>query len=115
MSRAIRRQITVTAEAPLTHTEMYIIRVHSLRKASIFSPVAIHHINETTAKRLNTLYDELQKQGADMVVAGYPIAEYEGTPERAAYDEMGQEIADALDAAVISDFNDYRYPTSYFL
>ena len=34
--------------------------------------------------------------------------------ERAAYDEMGQEIADALDAAVISDFNDYRYPTSYF-
>lgn len=79
-----------------------------------FSPVAIHHINETTAKRLNTLYDDLQKQGADMVVAGYPIVEYEGTPERAAYDEMGQEIADALDAAVISDFNDYRYPTSYF-
>ena len=79
-----------------------------------FSPVAIHHINETTAKRLNMLYDDLRKQGADMVVAGYPIAEYEGTPERAAYDEMGQEIADALDAAVISDFNDYRYPTSYF-
>ena len=36
-----------------------------------------------------------KKQGADMVVAGYPIAEYEGTPERVRYDEMGQEIADA--------------------
>lgn len=79
-----------------------------------FSPVVINHINETTARRLNELNAYLTERGARMVVAAYPVAVYEKTPAADEYYEMGKEISDALDCAVISDFRDYMLDQTYF-
>ncbi len=79
-----------------------------------FSPVTINHINEQSAKRLNALNAYLTQRGADMVIAAYPIANYEKAPSKEEYLQMGQEMADALDCSVISDFRDYMYDPSLF-
>lgn len=79
-----------------------------------FSPVTINHINEESAARLNALCDKLKAQGADMVIAAYPIAAYENAPTPEEYYEMGVEMSRALSCSVISDFRDYMYDTSYF-
>ena len=79
-----------------------------------FSQVTIHHINETTAKRLNELNAYLTEQGATMLVAAYPVAVYEKTPSPEEYYEMGNEMARALDCPVISDFRDYMLDKNYF-
>nr|MBQ8252296.1 hypothetical protein [Lachnospiraceae bacterium] len=79
-----------------------------------FSPVRIYHINESTANRLNALNSYLGERGATMLVAAYPIANYEKAPKAEEYFEMGQELSDALDCPVISDFRDYMYDVAYF-
>ena len=79
-----------------------------------FSPVVINHISEETATRLNNLYQKLQEQGADMVIASYPIAAYEKAPSPEEYYEMGLEMSRALSCSVISDFRDYMFDTDYF-
>lgn len=79
-----------------------------------FSPVTINHMNEASAGRLNALYQELTAKGADMVIAAYPIANYENAPSEDAYYEMGLEMSKMLHCSVISDFRDYMYDTSYF-
>lgn len=79
-----------------------------------FSPVTINHINETTAARLNGLNAYLTQRGATMLVAAYPIAVYENTPSADEYYAMGQELQDALDCPVISDFRNYMLDESYF-
>lgn len=79
-----------------------------------FSPVTINHMNEASAGRLNALYQELTAKGADMVIAAYPIANYENAPSEDAYYEMGLEMSKMLHCSVISDFRDYMYDTSFF-
>lgn len=79
-----------------------------------FSSVTINHINETTAARLNELNSYLTEHGATMLVAAYPIAIYENTPSPQQYYEMGNEMADALECPVISDFRDYMLDKTYF-
>ena len=79
-----------------------------------FSPVTINHINDTTTKRLNDLNAYLIERGATMVIAAYPIANYEQAPEADDYWAFGQELSDALDSQVISDFRDYMYGVEWF-
>lgn len=79
-----------------------------------FSPVTINHMNEASAGRLNALYHTLKGQGADMVIASYPIANYEKAPSEEEYYQMGCEMSDMLDCQVISDFRDYMFDTTYF-
>ncbi|MBQ8527093.1 MAG: hypothetical protein IJ429_01345 [Lachnospiraceae bacterium] len=79
-----------------------------------FSPVVINHINSATAQRLNELNSYLTERGAAMLVAAYPVAVYEKTPSPEQYYKMGQEMADALDCPVISDFRDYMLDKTYF-
>ena len=69
--------------------------------------------NECVA-RLNALNSYVQEQGATMVIAGYPIADGEFTPDKSEYQLFQQELEDKMDAAVISDYTDYFYPYSYF-
>ena len=79
-----------------------------------FTPATVNHINEDCAGRLNGIYDKLKAKGADMVIAAYPIPLWDEVPSAEAYTQMGQEISDALEAELISDFTAYRYDVSYF-
>ncbi len=79
-----------------------------------FTPAVITEISDATVKRMNRLYQQLRAKGADMVVVGFPIALWEQAEDEAAYSEFEKELSEKLDAPVISEFNDYRYPTSYF-
>lgn len=79
-----------------------------------FSSVTINHISKACADRMNRLHDKLSEKGAHMVVAAYPIANYENAPKPEEYDLMQEEMRQALKAEVISDFKDYMYDPSYF-
>lgn len=79
-----------------------------------FSSVTINHINENTAARMNELNAYLTARGATMVVAAYPVADYEKAPSPEEYYDMGKEMAEVLDCEVISDFRDYMYDVKYF-
>ncbi len=92
----------------------YFPRPQTVADGVDFSPVMIHHINGTTAERLNELNAYLTERGATMLVAAYPIAVYKKTPSEKEYFEMGKEISDALDCKVISDFRDYMFDETYF-
>ncbi len=73
-------------------------------------------INDTCTDRINRLSDYLEKRGAKLVIAGYPvIVDGEGSSQYR--EEMGrfeQELREKLTCDVISDFQDYIYDRSYF-
>lgn len=79
------------------------------------TPVNVPEINDICVNRLNRLNECVNSQGADMVVAGYPIA-YGKYSEFTQDDfvEFEKKLADELDCNVISDFTDYFYPYDYF-
>lgn len=79
-----------------------------------YSTAVVHHINEETAGRLNELYKTLKGKGADMVIAAYPIPMHENAASPQEYADFTAELSEALDAPVISDFQEYMYDTSYF-
>lgn len=79
-----------------------------------FSPVRINPISDVAAERINRLNSYLTERGAVLVVAGYPVAECETTPDRAAYEAFRLDLQEKLDCPVISDYNDYRMDKSCF-
>ena len=76
--------------------------------------VPLPQINDACVNRLNELKAWLNAQGAEMVIAAYPIGDGEFTPAEDEYISFQQELADRLDAEVISDFTDYFYGYSLF-
>ncbi len=76
--------------------------------------VPLPQINDACVNRLNELKAWLNAQGAEMVIAAYPIGDGEFTPAEDEYISFQQELADRLDAEVISDFTDYFYDYSLF-
>ncbi|MBQ6450650.1 MAG: SGNH/GDSL hydrolase family protein [Solobacterium sp.] len=76
--------------------------------------VPLPQINDLCVNRLNALNAELVQKGARMVIAAYPIGDGEFTPAREEYEAFQKELAERLDAEVISDFTDYFYDYSLF-
>jgi len=76
--------------------------------------VVVPEINNVCIARLNELNEYVKEKGATMVVAGYPIADCEYTPEKDEYRTFQIQLADSLTAPVISDFCDYFIPSQYF-
>ncbi|MBQ1507776.1 MAG: hypothetical protein IIZ36_05075, partial [Ruminococcus sp.] len=54
------------------------------------------------------------EQGAEMLVAAYPIAYCEYTPEPEKFNEFEAELRRRLDCEVISTFTDYFIPSDLF-
>jgi len=76
--------------------------------------VAVPQINDTCINRLNELNDYVLSKNAVMVIAGYPIADGEYTPDKKEFEAFQQKLEEELDAPIISDFTDYFIPYSYF-
>lgn len=71
-------------------------------------------IGEETIDRINKLNDYLTEQGATLLVAGYPIANGEKTPDIKIYMNFQNELREKLNCPVISDYTDYMFDYEYF-
>ena len=76
--------------------------------------VSVPKINENCMDRLNKLNQYVKNCGATLLVAGYPIAMGEYTQDESVYKSFENQLRSSLDCNVISDFDDYMYPYSYF-
>lgn len=76
--------------------------------------VGVSGINSYCINRLNKLNRYCTEHGATMVVAGYPVADGEYTPDKAQFVERWDELKRVLDCTVISDIEDYFFPYSDF-
>lgn len=76
--------------------------------------VKVPEINDICIDRLNQLNCSISEQGATLVVAGYPIADGEYTPEKAEYEIFEEQLRDRLECDVISHYVDYLYPYELF-
>lgn len=71
-------------------------------------------IDDATAKRINELNRYLEKRGATLVVAGYPIAKGDFTVDEEEFVQFQAQLQEKLDCEVISDFRDYMFDYSLF-
>ncbi len=76
--------------------------------------ITIPEIKDSCTDRLNKLNKTISEQGATMLVAAYPIAYCEYTPEPEKYDEFESQLRSKLDCDVISNFTDYFIPSELF-
>lgn len=76
--------------------------------------VKVPSISKEGIERINALNDYLGKQGATLLIAGYPIAYGEYTPDKEKYVEFQEELEKQMNCPVISDFTDYMYEYEYF-
>ena len=79
-----------------------------------FSKVTVNPVSDVAAGRINRLNAYLTQRGAVLLVAGYPIAEWENTPSREEYAAFEEDLKEKLDCPVISDYNEYRMASGYF-
>lgn len=79
------------------------------------NPVLIPKIGSTCVDRLNDYNEYVKKQGATLLVAGYPIAygEYAEFTE-SDFQEFEKLLNDELSCEIISDYTDYFYPYDLF-
>ena len=71
-------------------------------------------IDKENIDRINSLASWLEKKGATLVIAGYPIADGQGAPEKEEYVQFQAELEEAVECEVISEFTDYMYDYKYF-
>ena len=74
------------------------------------------NISDVCISRLNSLDAYLEKRGAELVIAGYPIM-VDGEPSegfREQMEQFEQKLEERCECNVISDYQDYFYDRSYF-
>lgn len=76
--------------------------------------VRVPSISKKCVRRINKLNAYINKQGATLLIAGYPIGYGEYTPAAELYDEFENELRDAMDCDVISHYTDYFIPYDKF-
>lgn len=76
--------------------------------------VSVPKINSYCTNRLNDFNRYCLERGATMVVAGYPVADGEYTPDEAQFIERWDELKRMLDCPIISNIADYFFPYSDF-
>ena len=76
--------------------------------------VDVPEINQNCIGRLNEFDQYCDDRGADMVIAAYPIADCEFTPDEIEYIEFQNKLAQELECEIISDFTDYFISSELF-
>ncbi len=81
-----------------------------------FFPGAIElpEVNDTCTFRINRLNEYVTSKGGVLLIAAYPIASGEYTPDASGYDAFEAELRDRVDCEVISHFTDYFIPYDMF-
>lgn len=75
---------------------------------------AIPYVGDETMERLNELSVYLEERGADMVLAGFPIAYGEKTHNVPNMQELKDALHQKAEFPIISDFEDYKFEYKYF-
>ncbi len=76
--------------------------------------IDVPEINEICVERLNKFDRYCHEKGADLVIAAYPIADCEFTPDETEYIEFQNKLSHELECEVISDFTDYFISSEFF-
>lgn len=76
--------------------------------------ISVPKISELCINRLNNYNNYIKNKGATLLVAGYPIAYGEYTPEKIEYINFQRDLESKLDCTVISNYIDYFIPYHYF-
>lgn len=76
--------------------------------------VDLPEINEICINRLNEFDSFCKEKGASLVIAAYPIADCEFTPDKEEYTRFQTKLDEELDCEIISDFTDYFIPAELF-
>lgn len=76
--------------------------------------ILVPSISDDVCERLNELNTYLKERGATMLIAAYPIAENEYTPDPELYETFQSNLAQKLEAPIISNFTDYIFDEKYF-
>lgn len=76
--------------------------------------VTVPEISEVTVKRINALNRYMEDRGAVLLIAGYPILTGQDTPQEEEYIKFQEQIENAMDAEVISEYTDYMMEYEYF-
>lgn len=71
-------------------------------------------VNDVTVNRLNDLNQYIEKKGATLLIAGYPIGNGDLTVEPEKFIEAQADLEEGLDCEVISDYTDYLMDYKYF-
>lgn len=87
---------------------------HGLEYEFKAGDIVVPGISDNVCERLNELNQYLSQQGASLLIAGYPIALNEFTPDLELYKSFQAELEQKLDAPVISDYTDYVFDEKYF-
>ena len=85
-------------------------RVTEFSSGDIYIPP----ITDAETKRLNKLAKYLEKRGAKLVMAAYPIVNIDSTPSDESYDELTEDLRNAYDFPVISDYKNYKMDQDLF-
>ena len=78
------------------------------------NPVTVPSISDETVERINELNTYCQGQGATLLIAGFPVYDYEETPDKSEYDTFEEELRSRVDCQVISHFSDYFIGQEYY-
>ncbi len=71
-------------------------------------------VGDITVNRINELNRWLNERGATLLVAAYPIGKGELTASEDAFEAFQEELEEALDCPVISQYTDYMFDYQYF-
>lgn len=71
-------------------------------------------VDQGGANRLNEYNAFITEKKATLLIAGYPIADGEKTPDKSVFEAFQAKLESMVDCEVISDFCDYFMPYEYF-
>lgn len=76
--------------------------------------IIVPGVSNDVCNRLNKLNKYVSERGATLLIAGYPIAKNEFTPDIKLFDEFQKQLEQKVDIPVISNYRDYIYDEKYF-
>lgn len=76
--------------------------------------ITVPEINNNCTIRINKFNKYCEKQGARLVIAGFPIASGEYTPPQENFVDFQNELDKKLECDIISNFTDYFIEYKYF-
>lgn len=91
--------------------------VYSMNDNSLYNftkKLSVPQIDDVSVKRINELNRYCKSKGATLLIAAYPIADGEYTPNHELYSAFEKELREKMDCPVISKFSDYFIDYKYF-
>lgn len=76
--------------------------------------IVVPGLGNECIKNINSLNKYVLDKKATLLIAGYPIANCEYTPDEKLYEDFQESLEQRVDCTIISDFTDYFFGPEYF-